>query len=219
MPDNVQATDSTQDTSKMGVMGSELQPSPLALTILGLLAFEPLHPYGMQRLIKQWGKDQVVNVGHRANLYKTIKRLHDAGLIAVRNTERDQQYPERTVYELTEKGRQVPLEWLDSMLSKPRSEFPEFPAALSFAMMLGPQGALEALDRRVIALSETVIALERELEAYSPSLPRVTLIETEYLRAVAVAELSWARGITDDLRSGALSWSYEELGETATASS
>jgi DNA-binding PadR family transcriptional regulator len=203
----------------MGYMASELQPSPLALTILGLLAFEPLHPYGMQRLIKQWGKDQVVNVGHRANLYKTIKRLHDAGLITVRNTERDQQYPERTVYELTDKGRQVPLQWLDSMLSKPRSEFPEFPAALSFAMMLGPQGAREALERRVIALSETVTALERELEAYAPSLPRVTLIETEYLRAVAVAELSWARGIIDDLRSGALSWSYEELGETAVSSS
>ncbi len=149
--DDWQATDSAQHTSKMGVMGSQLQPSPLALTILGLLAFEPLHPYGMQRLIKQWGKDQVVNVGHRANLYKTIKRLHDAGLIAVRNTERDQQYPERTVYELTEKGRQVPLEWLDDMISKPRSEFPEFPAALSFAMMLGPQGTLDALERRAVA--------------------------------------------------------------------
>ena len=30
----------------------------------------PLHPYGMQRLIKLWGKDQVVNVGQRANLYR-----------------------------------------------------------------------------------------------------------------------------------------------------
>ena len=64
----------------------------------------PLHPYGMQRLLKLWGKDAVINVGQRANLYKTIKRLDQAGLIAVRQTERDQQYPERRgpVYEVTE---------------------------------------------------------------------------------------------------------------------
>jgi hypothetical protein len=36
--------------------------SPLALTVLALLHYQPLHPYGIQRLIKQWGKDQVVNV-------------------------------------------------------------------------------------------------------------------------------------------------------------
>ena len=72
--------------------------------MLGLLEVGPLHPYGIQRLIKLWGKDQVVNVGQRANLYRVINRLHEAGLIAVRQTERDQQFPERTVYELTDAG-------------------------------------------------------------------------------------------------------------------
>jgi DNA-binding PadR family transcriptional regulator len=93
--------------------------------VLSLLHAGPMHPYGMQRLIKLWGKDQVVNVGQRANLYKTIKRLHEAGLIAVRQTERDQQYPERTVYELTDRGQQEGLAWLAQMLATPRNEFPE----------------------------------------------------------------------------------------------
>ena len=70
-----------------------MRPSPLALTVLSLLAYEPLHPYRMQRLMQLWGKDRVVNVGQRANLYKTIKRLHEAGLMAVRQTERDQPVP------------------------------------------------------------------------------------------------------------------------------
>ena len=30
--------------------------SPLGLTVLALLHYQPLHPYGIQRLIKQWGK-------------------------------------------------------------------------------------------------------------------------------------------------------------------
>ena len=68
--------------------------SPLALTVLALLHYQPLHPYGIQRLIKQWGKDQVVNVEQRTSLYRTIERLLAAGLITVRETERDPRYPE-----------------------------------------------------------------------------------------------------------------------------
>jgi DNA-binding PadR family transcriptional regulator len=89
------------------------------LAVLSLLEVGPLHPYGMQRLIKLWGKDKVVNVGNRANLYKTIKRLQEAGLIVVRQTERDQQYPERTVYERTDEGRRLAHEWMVDMLARP----------------------------------------------------------------------------------------------------
>jgi len=35
--------------------------------------------------------------------------------------------------------------------------------------------------------------------------------ETEYLRAGTAAELTWVRGVVDDLRTGALAWSQEEL--------
>ena len=86
-------------------MSTERPPSPLGLAVLCLLYGGPLHPYRMQRLLKEWGKDQVINVGQRSSLYKTIGRLSESGLIAVRQTERDHQYPERTVYEITESGR------------------------------------------------------------------------------------------------------------------
>src|ERR1700689_2572263 len=176
----------------------------------------PLHPYGIQRLIKHWGKDKVVNVGQRANLYKTIKRLHEAGLIAVRQTERDQQYPERTVYELTGAGRREMLEWLADMLAAPRNEFPQFPAALSFAMLLEPGEAMAILERRAAVLRESLARLSRDLEDYSAALPRVTLLDDEYLRAVTAAELSWVNGVVDDLRTGALTWSEAELTSMAT---
>ncbi len=96
--------------------------SPLALTVLALLHYQPLHPYGIQRLIKQWGKDQVVNVEQRTSLYRTIERLLAAGLIAVRETGRDPRYPERTVYEVTEAGRQTARRWLEEMLAEPPGE-------------------------------------------------------------------------------------------------
>jgi DNA-binding PadR family transcriptional regulator len=186
--------------------------SPLALTVLALLHYKPLHPYGVQRLIKEWGKDQVVNVGQRASLYRTIDRLREAGLIAVRETERDQQYPERTVYEITAAGREVAREWLQEMIGVPKQEFPEFPAALSHLLMLTPEEILDVLNRRVSALTETLAGLDANLTAEAErGLPRITMLETEYLRAVTAAEVRWVRSVVDDLQAGRLTWSLETL--------
>lgn len=43
----------------------------------------------------------------------------------------------------------------------------------------------------------------------------MTQLESEYLRAITAAELKWVSEIVDDLRTGALTWSYEELSEMA----
>jgi DNA-binding PadR family transcriptional regulator len=191
------------------------RPSPLGLAVLSMLLPGPLHPYGIQRLIRHWGKDEVVNVEQRANLYKTIKRLHEAGLIAVRQTERDQQYPERTVYELTDDGRRELPGWLADMLATVRNEFPQFPAALSLVMCLPPDQVRAALERRAAVLGENLAKIEQVLASYGGTLPRVTLLDDEYRRAVTAAELAWIDGVLDDLRTGALTWSKEQLTSVA----
>jgi DNA-binding PadR family transcriptional regulator len=197
------------------VVDPTFRPSPLGLAVLAMLVPGPLHPYGIQRLLRHWGKEQVVNVEQRASLYKTIKRLHEAGLIAVRQTERDQQYPERTVYELTEEGRRALPGWLAGMLATVRNEYPRFPAALSFAMGLPPAELTTALEQRAAVLGENLAKLEKLLEDYAGALPRVTLLDDEYRRAVIAAELAWIEGVLGDLRSGALTWDQEQLAAIA----
>ncbi|MEQ1840955.1 MAG: PadR family transcriptional regulator, partial [Verrucomicrobiales bacterium] len=49
-------------------MPRSFKRSPLALAVLTLLREAPMHPYQMQRLIKERGKDQVINVQQRASL-------------------------------------------------------------------------------------------------------------------------------------------------------
>ncbi|MEU1528482.1 PadR family transcriptional regulator [Streptomyces fagopyri] len=190
--------------------------SPLALTVLALLHYKPLHPYGIQRLVKDWGKEQVVNVRQRASLYRTIERLNGEGLIAVRETGRDQQYPERTVYEVTDAGRETARTWLEEMLSAPKQEFPEFPAALSNLLLLTPEEMTAVLQRRSDALAEQLDGLQAAMAAEAErGLPRITRLETEYLRAVTAAELEWVRAVVEDLRAGGLSWSKEQLDAVA----
>jgi DNA-binding PadR family transcriptional regulator len=201
----------------MGSVENEIRPSPLGLAVLSLLHAAPLHPYAMQRLLKEWGKDAVVNVGQRANLYKTIRRLLDAGLIAVRQTERDQQYPERTVYELTEAGSRATADWLTEMLAQPRNEFPQFPAALSFMMLLPPAEATAVLAQRAEALRTQLAAQDANLEIMA-GLPRAVGMDDEYQRAMLAAELAWVDGVVADLTSGALTWSKDQLEPFAQAS-
>jgi DNA-binding PadR family transcriptional regulator len=191
--------------------------SPLALAVLSLLEVGPLHPYGLQRLIRQWGKDAVVNVAQRTSLYKTIQRLERDGLVTVRHTERAEGFPERTVYELTDEGRRRGREWLIEMLAEPRNEYPRFPAALSFAMLLGPADLQAALEQRSAALTARRAELDAELGGEYAHLPRVTLIEAEYQRAVVAAELAWLDATIAELRSGDLAWSHEELAGIASA--
>jgi DNA-binding PadR family transcriptional regulator len=194
----------------MNVMNSDVRSSPLALTVLGMLHTQPLHPYGIQRLIKQWGKDQVVNVSQRASLYRTIERLHEAGLVCVLETERDQQYPERTVYAITDAGRAAARQWLEDMLAVPKQDFPEFPAALSHVLMLTPREALGLLERRETLLAAMHQGLRQGL-ASTAGMPRVISLETEYVLATATAQLTWIRSVIDDLKAGRLSWSQEQL--------
>ena len=198
----------------MAVMTQTVRSSPLALTVLGMLHTQPLHPYGIQRLIKQWGKDQVVNVGQRTALYRTIERLEEGGLVAVRGTGRDQQYPERTVYEITDAGRAATRQWLEEMLAAPKREYPEVPAALSHLLMLTPTEALDQLERREQALAALHAGLESGLAA-TAGLPRVLNLESEYMTATSAAQLAWVRSVIADLRSGRLAWSEQELLATA----
>jgi DNA-binding PadR family transcriptional regulator len=187
--------------------------SPLWMVVLALACEEPMHPYRMQTLIKQRGKDQVANVAQRNSVYQTIDALVRAGLIRVRETTHHENRPERTVYEATERGREALLAWLRSALSTPVREYPMFPAALA---TLDPRLKPE-LRGLLEARLATLEARLPELEKTFPGLPRIFLIEDEYTAALMRAEIDWLRALLDDLRTGKLKFPTEsELRRIAT---
>jgi DNA-binding PadR family transcriptional regulator len=173
-----------------------------------------MHPYRMQRLIKERGKDEVINVRQRASLYQTIQRLEREGLISAQRVTRDEKRPEHTVYEITDTGRAITLEWMRQILSAPAKTFPEFPAAISFLALLTPDDALHQLDLRAKALAAEINRIDAGLK-YAQAVPRLFLLEMEYLRAGQATELSWVTAVIEDLRSGRLTWSEAWLRQVA----
>ncbi len=195
-------------------MKKPVRRSAIALAILTMLYEEPMHPYRMQQLIKERGKDEVINVTQRASLYQTINRLEREELIKAQSVSRDQNRPERTVYELTDQGRQTMVDWMREILSTPSPEFPEFPAALSVLAVLTVKDARQQLERRLEALEAELKRLEGIL-AQTSFLPRIFLLEMELLRANCATELKWVRSVVLDLRSGKLTWNEKWLRKMA----
>jgi DNA-binding PadR family transcriptional regulator len=180
--------------------------SPLWIVVLGLACEEPMHPYRMQTLIRQRGKDQVANVTARNSVYQTIAALERAGLIAARETTRDERRPERTLYEATPEGRRTLRDWVRHGLSTPAREFPEFPAVL--ATLYGPEDSEDfaALLRQRV---EALVPRLQELEQPYPDVPRLFLLEMEYMAALVRAEVKWLKGVIADLDSGKLNYPTE----------
>jgi DNA-binding PadR family transcriptional regulator len=173
------------------------------MIVLALACEEPMHPYRMQTLIKQRGKDQVANVSQRNSVYQTIGVLHRAGLIAIRETSRDERRPERTVYEATEEGRRVLTEWVRTGLAGPAREFPEFPAVLSILYgVRGPSDLRDLLQARIDALQARLPDLEKPW----PGIPRLFLLEDEYMAAMVRAEVAWLGRILADIQAKRLTF-------------
>jgi DNA-binding PadR family transcriptional regulator len=189
--------------------------SPLALTVLALLREEPMHPYRMQRLIEERGKKDVVNVRRRSSLYQTIERLTRAGLVTPQATVRDARWPERTVYEITDLGRETAATWMAEMISDPAPEYPRFPAALAHLPLLEPGEARAHLERRLATLRARLREMEEQHRTGQEFVPRLFLVESEYMMAMLRTEAAWVASLVDDLRSGALSWDEAWLRETA----
>ena len=188
--------------------------STLGMVLLALLVEAPMHPYRMQQMIKERGQDQLVNVAQRNSVYQSLDRLVRDGLVRPAGTARDGGRPERTVYEITPEGAATLRRWVIDMLPAPAREFPEFPAALAFAVILAPDEVRSLLAQRMAAQQERLDTITGQAP---PGLPRIFLIEDEYRAALLTAEIAWLRNVLDDLAEGRLTWDAALIEQTLAA--
>jgi DNA-binding PadR family transcriptional regulator len=183
----------------------------IALTVLSLLSERPLHPYQIERVIRERHKEWAM--GKTRSLYHAVDRLVADGLIEPLETSREGRRPERTVYEITDLGREEQQAWLIDLFEEPVSEHPLFLIALSFLAYLPSPTALEALRVRAVALEGQIASVEVWIRALHQELrlPRPVTIETELFLALHRAELQWVRSIVAEIESGKLHWDEEYL--------
>ncbi|WP_035770230.1 PadR family transcriptional regulator [Arthrobacter castelli] len=184
--------------------------SGLAVIVLSLLAERPLHSYRIHQLIKDRGKDQVVNAAQRNSVQQTINRLQRDGLIEVQEVQQVAGYPQRTVYTINADGRHRFTEHLKQMLAQPAGEYPTFPAALSMLGFTAPAEAVRLLRSRCGYYEHQIQELRATLDA-SSDLPRILIIEDEYRLRAIQHEMHWTESLINDIESGTLTWDANGL--------
>jgi DNA-binding PadR family transcriptional regulator len=188
--------------------------TPLALAVLDLLHERDMHPYEMQQLIRERCTDHVIKV-RAGSLYHAVERLHRSGFIQPVETGRAGRRPERTVYAITDAGRDEFTTNLHDLVRYPEDEYPAFGAAIVMLRTLHPFRAAALLESRMVAIEAAVAAGDQLLASLTKNgLARIHIIEIEYAQALRRAELSWVRDLIQDIRSGDLTWADPHIEET-----
>ncbi|WP_336214043.1 PadR family transcriptional regulator [Nonomuraea sp. LPB2021202275-12-8] len=178
----------------------------VGLTVLAMLSVRASHPYELHRFIVDTHKDYVT--GLPRSLYHAVERLAKDELITPAKTDRQGRRPERTVYEITDEGRQELATRLRRLLQEPDPDRRTLVAAISLIGALPPDAALKALRSRAASLTGTIGGLDAHMATMAENgLPRLLMLELECDRALFAAELDWVRGVLDRLESGELDWS------------
>jgi DNA-binding PadR family transcriptional regulator len=200
---------------RKGTQSAGRPPTALALAILALLHEQPMHPYEVAFTMRQRFMEETIRLNYGA-LYATVETLARAGWITPVETGREGRRPERTVYALTDAGRDQFLARLRDLLRRPVKEYSQFEAGLSFIEHLPREEAAALLRERTGELAEE-LAYQRELHAslQRRGLKRLWLVEVDHAIALREAELRWTERLAAEIESGALEWPAAEGEERA----
>jgi DNA-binding PadR family transcriptional regulator len=172
----------------------------LALAVLATVVQRPMHRYEMASVMRARGKDRDMDIKW-GSLYTVVGNLEKNGFLEATEVTRQGARPERTVYRITDAGRDELVAWTQELIAEPEAEHTRFVAGLSVLAALTPENAAEMLRRRLARLTESIDALRAEL-AQAAEVPRLFLIEDEYRIAMTAAEAEWTRSFLDELSAG-----------------
>jgi DNA-binding PadR family transcriptional regulator len=172
--------------------------------VLACLYERPMHPYEVALTLRTRAKHESIRLNY-GSLYGVVEGLEKRGLIVVRETIQDGRRPPRTVYEITPSGEQELVDWLSELLSTPVKEYLQFEAGISLMPVLAPEEIVRLLGQRSEALESRLAQLRgSQSGARGAALPRLFVLEDEYLERLCQAELDWVRGLLEEIETGTL---------------
>lgn len=178
----------------------------LGVAVLAYLTQRPMHPYELQRSLRDNDAAQTFKLSYGA-LYSVVAQLARAGFVEPEGSSREGNLPERTVYRLTPEGREELHDWLRELLGEPRPEFPAFVAGLSLIVVLPRDEVVDLLRRRVERLEATAENIRATVtETTAQGVHPVFLVEDDYRCALITAEIAFIRDLVTRITTGRGAW-------------
>src|ERR1700751_4042069 len=134
-----------------------LPRTPVALSVRHMRKERPMHPYEMRSMRRERRHARAFRI-RESSVYDTVARLADSGFIEPVEVNREGRRPERTVYAITESGRDEVMARPWELSTGPASEYPGLAAPLMFIYALGRARAIAALAQRGARLEADISA-------------------------------------------------------------
>ncbi|AEI45166.1 PadR family transcriptional regulator [Paenibacillus mucilaginosus] len=175
----------------------------MKLVILGLLMEGDSHPYEMRQKMKERAMLNYIKM-QEGSLYYAIDTLHKSGHVEAAEIVSEAGRPDRTVYRITEAGRELFRELLLEQFEDPKAVFHPMYAALMFARHGDQERIAGILEAKTEEQRSIVRHLQEIYEEHIPEVSRGVLHIMKGRLEHAETELRWMKRLLADCRAGRL---------------
>ncbi|MEC0232104.1 PadR family transcriptional regulator [Paenibacillus alba] len=175
----------------------------MKLVILGLLMEANRHTYDIRQTMKERSMHTYMKL-QDGSLYYAMDQLRKDGLVEALEVVRDTNRPEKTVYQITEAGKNKFQELLVEQLHEEIKHYHPLYVALPFTVHGDQAKIAEILEHKIMAQKIIMQRTKSVYEEHIHSVPRVVLqmMVGGYKRAFC--ELKWLEELQKDAREGRL---------------
>lgn len=177
--------------------------SSIRLFVLGTLARQgPMHGHQIRR-VAQVDRTELWTDIKVGSVYAALSRMASEGAITVSRSERVGNRPERTVYEITDAGRDELAALRDEALT-----FSGLPAEIvdlgvQSAAALTSEELRRAFESRLTAITAASVGWQNQWDAAAPHITRREALTFAHTQLRLEAEADWCRLVLDELQAEA----------------
>jgi DNA-binding PadR family transcriptional regulator len=152
--------------------------------LLGLIAEEPIHPYGLEEKIRHRQMTEWTEIGF-SSIYRVVGQLEEKGLIETK-LEHEGQGATRKVHSINEAGRKELAAGVLNFLASLAPPKNPFVVGLAFITHAPYEQALETLQNRIESLKEMQSALKTVKEKHQGEALESETLKKDHKRWISV---------------------------------
>ena len=168
------------------------------LIVLGILKKEPLSAYDIQKLVEYRNISKWVKIS-TPSIYKKVIQLEEKGYISS-HIEKEGKMPEKSVYTLTEKGKQQFEKLMIEISCKPINIFLDFNAVIVNLDSLAPQMQKECINKIEENIDILKMYLEQNLKVKEniPEIPKTGIAVLRQQMVLVDAIEKWISSLKEN---------------------
>lgn len=165
--------------------------------ILGLISENPVNPYRVVGILEKININRWYPIA-KQSLYSNIKKLNEQGLITGKTT-KEGNMPEKTIYSITENGKNELYHTIVDFLSSTEVDVVKFKIGIMFICHIDQEEAIEILMTKSKKLGQIIGEIQKNLEQLK-DMPYNGILIQKYNVNIMASELECIKGFIENIK-------------------